>query len=226
MELALIITYGLFLSFIFLYSLVQLRLAVSYMRSRKQRRAEQVPAHLAEWPHVTIQLPVFNELYVVERLIDAVAALDYPKDKLEIQVLDDSTDESVDVAAAKIREIQARGIDIVHVIRPERTGYKAGALAYGLERAKGEFTAVFDADFIPRTDFLRKTIPFFSDPEVGVVQTRWEHLNEDYSLLTRLQAFGLDAHFSVEQAGRNTLGHFINFNGTAGVWRNRCIQDA
>jgi cellulose synthase/poly-beta-1,6-N-acetylglucosamine synthase-like glycosyltransferase len=176
---------------------------------------------------VTVQLPVFNELYVVERLIDAVAHLDYPKDKLEIQVLDDSTDESVEVAARKIEEWKAKGIDIVHVRRPDRVGFKAGALAYGLKIAKGEFTAVFDADFVPKKQFLKATIPhFFTDPEIGVVQTKWEHLNEDYSLLTQMQAFGLDAHFTVEQKGRNLGGHFINFNGTAGVWRNTCVDDA
>jgi len=180
-----------------------------------------------QWPVVTIQLPVFNELYVIERLIDSCCAIEYPLDKLEIQVLDDSTDESFEVAAKKIAEKQKLGIDIKHIKRPERKGFKAGALAYGLDICRGEFTAIFDADFVPRKDFLRQTIPFFfSGERIGVVQTRWEHLNEGYSLLTRLQAFGLDAHFTVEQIGRNTAEHFINFNGTAGIWRKKTIYDA
>ena len=178
------------------------------------------------YPFVTIQLPVYNEFYVVERLIEAVSRLDYPIRKFEIQVLDDSSDDSFEIAAKKVEEVKSRGIDIVHIKRPNRKGFKAGALAYGLKIAKGEFTAIFDADFIPGEDFLKRTIPYFNDQKIGVVQTRWEHLNEDYSLLTRLQAFGLDAHFSIEQKGRNQGGHFINFNGTAGVWRNTCIEDA
>lgn len=176
---------------------------------------------------VTIQLPVFNELYVVERLIDAVCAFDYPKDKMEIQLLDDSTDESVEVGRKKVEEMAAKGFDIKQIIRPERTGFKAGALSYGLDICKGEFVAIFDADFVPRTDFLLQTVPYFyTSDKVGVVQTRWEHLNEDYSLITRLQAFGLDAHFTVEQMGRNAAHHFINFNGTAGVWRKETIYNA
>ncbi|MCL4130542.1 UNVERIFIED_CONTAM: hypothetical protein GTU68_034570 [Idotea baltica] len=175
---------------------------------------------------VTIQLPVFNELYVVERLIDTVVLIDYPLGKMEIQVLDDSTDESFDIAATKVAEWKAKGVNIKHVKRPERIGFKAGALAYGLELAEGEFTAIFDADFVPDPTFLQRTLPQFKDDKVGVVQTRWEHLNEDYSLLTRLQAFGLNAHFSIEQGGRNASSHFINFNGTAGVWRNTCIAEA
>ncbi len=227
MELTLIIIYGVFLTFIFFYSLIQLSLAVRYNKSRKLKKA--VVPEVAEdaWPMVTVQLPVFNELYVVERLIDAVVALDYPRDLLEVQLLDDGNDESVDLAAAKIAELRAQGFPIEHVRRPERVGYKAGALAYGLKHTKGAFTAIFDADFIPNPDFLRQTIPhFLKDEKVGVVQAKWEHLNQDFSALTRLQAFGLDAHFTVEQVGRNEGGHFINFNGTAGVWRKSCIEDA
>ncbi len=178
-------------------------------------------------PYVTVQLPVFNEMYVVERLINAVCEFDYPRNRLEIQVLDDGNDESVEIAAKLIAEKQKLGIDIQHIRRTDRSGFKAGALAYGLDISKGEFTAIFDADFVPRKDFLRQTIPFFySGDKIAVVQTRWEHLNEDYSLLTRLQAFGLDAHFTVEQIGRNYSSHFINFNGTAGVWRKEAIYDA
>jgi cellulose synthase/poly-beta-1,6-N-acetylglucosamine synthase-like glycosyltransferase len=163
---------------------------------------------------------------VIERLIDAIANFDYPKNLLEIQVLDDSTDETVSIIAKKVLELQKQGFDIQHIQRENRIGYKAGALAHGLKQAKGEFIVIFDADFVPPCNFLQKTIPHFKNPQVGVVQTRWGHLNQDYSLLTQLQAFGLDAHFVLEQIGRNQGGHFINFNGTAGVWRKSCIEDA
>jgi cellulose synthase/poly-beta-1,6-N-acetylglucosamine synthase-like glycosyltransferase len=165
-------------------------------------------------------------LYVVERIIDAVAAFRYPIDKFEIQVLDDSNDETVSLAKSKVAALEAKGLNISHIRRGTRDGFKAGALAYGLRDAKGEFIAIFDADFIPPVDFLLKTIPYFKDEKVGLVQTKWEHVNEGYSLLTRLQAFGLDAHFTIEQHGRNAGGHFMNFNGTAGVWRKSCIVDA
>ena len=227
MELIVIIVYGVLLMFILAYSLVQLSLARTYARRFKSNQTLVIPEVLEAWPVVTIQLPVYNELYVVERLIDAVAAIDYPADKLEIQVLDDGNDDSVELAINRVAYWKSKGINIEHIQRPDRVGYKAGALACGLEVAKGEFTAIFDADFIPDPLFLRKTIPFLmADPSIGVVQTKWEHVNEDYSMLTRMQAFGLDAHFSVEQVGRNENGHFINFNGTAGVWRNACIADA
>ncbi len=230
MVLFVLIIYGVFLSFIFFYSLIQLDLVIQYLRYRrhkKQRGTESAPVLKdEEAPVVTVQLPVFNEYYVVERLIDAVASFDYPKECLEIQVLDDSTDESVDVAAERIDHWQRKGLDIQHVRRTDRKGFKAGALAHGLSFAKGDFIAVFDADFIPPRNFLRKTLPAFKDDSVGVVQTRWEHINEHYSSLTRMQAFGLNAHFSVEQMGRNSGGHFMNFNGTAGVWRKACIDDA
>jgi cellulose synthase/poly-beta-1,6-N-acetylglucosamine synthase-like glycosyltransferase len=175
---------------------------------------------------VTIQLPLYNELYVVERLIDAVCAIDYPKDKLEIQVLDDSTDETADVAA-KIVELKKKlGFDISHIHRDNREGYKAGALEEGLAIAKGKYIAIFDADFLPRKNFLKKTLSFFSDDNVGMVQTRWEHLNSNYSILTKAQALALDGHFVIEQTVRNKAGFFINFNGTGGVWRKECIEDA
>lgn len=231
MSIALLVIYGSCLLFIFFYSLVQLNLVLNYRKNLGNDQDQEATMHSvyggeSDWPIVTIQLPVFNELYVVERLIDSVAAIEYPRERLEVQVLDDSTDESFDIAAQKVEEWRKKGLDIIHVKRPERIGFKAGALAYGLNRAKGEFTAIFDADFVPEPDFLLRTLPSFEGERVGVVQTRWEHLNEDYSLLTRLQAFGLNAHFSVEQKGRNDSEHFINFNGTAGVWRNECIQDA
>jgi cellulose synthase/poly-beta-1,6-N-acetylglucosamine synthase-like glycosyltransferase len=221
-----IVLYGSFLIFLFIYSIVQLKLAIGYSRNREIKR-KKPPLPGGEWPHVTVQLPVYNELYVIERLIDAICDFDYPKDKLEIQVLDDSTDESFEVAAKKIAEKRAQGIQIHHIRRPERKGFKAGALSYGLDICSGEFVAIFDADFIPRKDFLQKTIPYFyTNGKIGVVQTRWEHLNEEYSLLTKLQAFGLDAHFTVEQVGRNSTHNFINFNGTAGIWRKTAIYDA
>lgn len=182
---------------------------------------------LAEFPMVTIQLPIFNEMYVVRRLIEASCAIKYPADKLEIQVLDDSTDETVDLVENIVAQMRERGHNIHHVQRSSRQGFKAGALKDGLKLATGDFIAIFDADFVPREEFLLKTLPhFFSNPKIGMVQTRWEHLNGEYSLLTRTQAMALDGHFVIEQAIRNKAGFFINFNGTGGVWRKACIEDA
>ncbi len=175
---------------------------------------------------VTIQLPLYNELYVVERLINAVCEIDYPKDKMEIQVLDDSTDETVQITAKVVEEKRKAGFDIIHVRRDSREGFKAGALKEGMKTAKGEYIAIFDADFIPQKEFLKKTLAFFNDDKVGMVQTRWEHINGDYSILTRAQALALDGHFVIEQTVRNKAGFFINFNGTGGVWRRSCIEDA
>lgn len=175
---------------------------------------------------VTIQLPIYNELYVIERLINSVCEIDYPKDKLEIQVLDDSTDETVGITAQIVEEKKKLGFDISVVRRESREGYKAGALKEGMRVAKGEYIAIFDADFIPQKDFLKKTLSFFIDKKVGMVQTRWEHLNGDYSLLTKTQALALDGHFVIEQSVRNKSGFFINFNGTGGIWRRECIEDA
>ena len=226
MQLFILIIYAIPLVFIFSYSLVQLSLIINYL-NRPQSIDHSPPLAFGQkLPFVTIQLPVYNELYVVERLIDAVAAFDYPKECFEVQILDDSTDETVEIIAQKVREILLQGIDIQHIRRENRLGYKAGALAHGLKICKGEFIAIFDADFIPPKDFLQKTVPHFQEKNVGVVQTRWQHLNENYSLLTKLQAFGLDAHFTIEQGGRNAKNHFINFNGTAGIWRKTTIEDA
>ena len=174
---------------------------------------------------VTIQLPLYNELYVVERLIDSVCEIDYPKDKMEIQVLDDSTDETSKIVAEAVEKKKRLGFGIQHIRRGGREGFKAGALKEGLKIAKGEYIAIFDADFIPHKDFLKKTLSFFGD-NVGMVQTRWEHLNGDYSILTKAQALALDGHFVIEQSVRNKAGFFINFNGTGGVWRKSCIEDA
>lgn len=226
MEKVILILYAVPLTFVFSYSIVQLSLVVHYLRRKKRANTSLQVIDNKGYPFVTIQLPVYNEFYVVERLIDAVASIDYPKEQFEIQVLDDSTDESIALIQIKVREWQAKGIKIQHICRSNRKGFKAGALANGLTSAKGEFLAIFDADFVPKPDFLIKTLPHFANTNVGVVQTRWSHLNEEYSLLTRLQAFGLDAHFNIEQSGRNAGGYFINFNGTAGVWRKSCIEDA
>lgn len=178
------------------------------------------------WPRVTVQLPIFNELHTVERLINAVRGLDYPHDRLEVQVLDDSTDATAALAASLVARARAEGLNIVHLRRRRRDGYKAGALAAGLKQTRGEFIAVFDADFAPPPDFLRRALPWFADARVGCVQARWAHLNRDYSLLTQLQALGVDGHFVVEQTARARGGLFLNFNGTAGIWRRACIEDA
>ena len=197
-----------------------------YLYNKHRRRAPQSPESPAPLPKVTVQLPIFNEVYVVERLLHAVCAIDYPRELLEIQVLDDSTDETTNLARRGIEHYQQQGLQIKLVHREHRQGYKAGALREGLALATGEFVAIFDADFIPPRDFLRRTLPHFSDAKVGVVQTRWGHLNADYSWLTRTQAIGLDGHFVVEQTARHRAGYFINFNGTAGIWRRACILDA
>lgn len=194
---------------------------------KKYRENNPVPKpQIDENATVTIQLPLYNELYVAERLIKATCEIEYLKDKLEIQVLDDSTDETTEIVANIVKQKQAEGFDIKHIRRGTREGFKAGALKYGLEKAKGEFVAIFDADFIPHKDFLKKTLSFFTDEKVGLVQTRWEHLNGDYSILTKAQALALDGHFVIEQTVRNKAGFFINFNGTGGIWRKSCIEDA
>jgi cellulose synthase/poly-beta-1,6-N-acetylglucosamine synthase-like glycosyltransferase len=225
-----LVIYGLSLLFILSYSIAQAHLVHLYLTSKRQKPQvanRSIAAIMPnQYPFVTIQLPIFNELYVVERIIDAVVAFLYPIDRFEVQVLDDSSDETVSLVESKVTELRAKGLNIQHIRRGTRAGFKAGALAYGLQDAKGEFIAIFDADFIPPADFLLKTLPYFQDEKVGLVQTKWEHVNEGYSLLTRLQAFGLDAHFTVEQRGRNAGGHFMNFNGTAGIWRKICIIDA
>ncbi len=225
----LIITvYSVSLLLIFFYSLAQLNLLVNYL-GNKRRNREAPKYNLLdpkEIPTVTIQLPVYNEEYVMERLLNNIAKLEYPKSKLEIQVLDDSTDDSVLDTAKRIKALQETGLDIKHIRRTNRKGFKAGALKEGLITAKGEFIAIFDADFLPASDWLKKTVIYFKDQEIGVVQTRWGHINREYSTLTKIQAFALDAHFTLEQVGRNAKGHFINFNGTAGIWRKACILDA
>lgn len=197
-----------------------------YLRHRHENPVPLLPDD-AHWPAVTVQLPIYNEQVVVERLIRAVAALDYPRDRLEIQVLDDSTDETTAVAAAVVDELRANGIVIMLIHRPSRHGYKAGALAGGLALAGGEFVAIFDADFEPQPDFLRRTIPFFlSDETLGMVQTRWGHSNAEVSTLTGMQAIALDKHFVMEQLVRHRARFYPKFNGSAGVWRRSCMEDA
>lgn len=184
-----------------------------------------MPEDLADWPTVTVQIPLFNEQLVAERIIGATCQLRYPAERLHIQVLDDSTDETTAIVAQCVAEWAARGVRIDHVQRPHRDGYKAGALAHGLRHSAAAFVAVLDADFLPDPDFLVRLLPLFDD-ETGLVQARWGHLNEGESILTRVQAFGLDAHFNVEQRMRQALGCFINFNGTAGIWRRVAIEEA
>lgn len=216
------------LTLIFCFSLAQLNLLFNFLRSKKKKDTDEKFDFSDEnqIPFVTIQLPVYNEIYVMERLLNKIVQLEYPANKIEFQVLDDSTDESVVSTLKQIEELKLEGHNIQYIHRTDRKGFKAGALKAGLEVAKGEFIAIFDADFLPESDWLHKTIPYFKNNKVGVVQTRWGHINRDYSLLTKIQAFALDAHFTLEQVGRNSEGHFINFNGTAGIWRKECIYDA
>lgn len=213
---------------VFAYGLAQMNLLNNYLKSK--RNPQIIPqfdfSDANEIPFVTIQLPIYNEKYVVERLLENIIKLEYPKNKIEFQVLDDSTDDSVFITKKIIDKLENQGFDIKHITRKNRIGFKAGALKEGLITAKGEFIAIFDADFLPQKNWLLQTIPNFKNPRVGVVQTRWGHLNRDYSVLTKIQAFALDAHFTLEQTGRNSQKHCINFNGTAGVWRKNCIIDA
>ncbi len=184
------------------------------------------PGKFEALPRITVQLPIYNEKYVIKRLISTVCKLDYPKHLLEIQVLDDSTDETQNVARNLTQKFRNRGFDIKHIHRINRIGFKAGALAEGLEKAKGDFVAIFDADFIPKPDFLKKTVPYFINEEIGMVQARWGHINQNYSLLTQIQSVFLDGHFIVEHTARNRSGRFFNFNGTAGIWRKNAIESA
>ena len=228
MHLIILTLYLISMTGILLYCLLQLTLAFRYIRYRKENNPGLPDLDLGrvgDIPAVTIQLPLYNERYVAERLIRSVLAINYPKEKLEIQVLDDSTDDTVEIVSRLISEFQ-NDYQVKHIRRSDRKHFKAGALQHGLDIAKGGFIAIFDADFIPDRDFLIKTLPYFADPEVGMVQSRWEHLNRDLNLLTHLQAFAIDVHFSIEQTGRNSGGYFMNFNGTGGIWRKETIVDA
>ncbi|MGB0862181.1 MAG: cellulose synthase family protein [Saprospiraceae bacterium] len=221
--------YTVALAYILLYCIMQLNLLYYYRRHRK-KNPYQTPKvediNSPDLPFVTVQLPIYNEFYVIERLIDHCAAFNYPKDRFEIHIIDDSTDETVEIVRKKVEHYKKLGFNIEQVRREVRQGFKAGALKDAMYLVKGEFIAIFDADFLPRPDFLLATVGHFKDPKIGVVQSRWEHINRNYSLMTRLQAFHLDMHFTVEQKGREVADCLLQFNGTAGVWRKATIEDA
>ena len=224
-----LIVYNAALIILFLFGCHGYSMIYYYMRTFRKRTQDLTLEELImeEFPVVTIQLPMFNERYVSTRLIDSCIRIEYPKEKLEFQILDDSTDDTTEIISEHIKKYLEQGYDIKVLHRTDRTGYKAGALKEGLKTARGEFVAIFDADFIPRKKFLLRTLPYFyKNEKLGLVQTRWEHLNREYSLITRTQAMALDGHFVIEQAVRNRAGFFINFNGTAGIWRKECIFDA
>ena len=223
LELSVVVGYALLLVSLSFFGLH--RYAMVYLHEKHKYRLPVPEGRFERLPRVTIQLPIFNEMYVTERLIAAVARIEYPRDLLEVQVLDDSTDETQGIARACVDRHRAEGLDIVCIHRTDRTGFKAGALENGLRTAKGELVAVFDADFIPDPEFLQRTVHFFTDPGVGMVQTRWGHLNRSYSALTQAQAIFLDGHFVIEHSARNRSGRFFNFNGTAGIWRRQAITD-
>jgi len=206
------------------YGFYRVGIVLAYLRVRKKNPVK--PPLPEKLPTVLVQVPVYNERKVVRRILEAVERLDYPRELLRIQLLDDSTDETVETGALVCAEMKARGVDVEHVRRPNRVGFKAGALAAGLKRDKSELVAIFDADFVPAPDFLKETVPYFSNPKVGLVQARWEHLNINENILTRVQAFFIDGHFILESTYRHRTGRFFNFNGTGGVWRRQCIDDA
>ncbi|MEN9413778.1 MAG: hypothetical protein RL013_2422 [Bacteroidota bacterium] len=221
--------YFLCMSAVTFYALLQFHLLYLYKKYHRENPEityRQYGTADGDVPFVTVQLPMYNEMYVAERIIDYVAKQEYPKDKFEIHVLDDSTDETVEIVAKKVAELKAQGFQIEHIHRVNRQGYKAGALQEAMPHAKGDFIAIFDADFTPRPDFLRTTMPYFENEKVGIVQTRWEHINADYSMLTKMQALQLNVHFTVEQAGRSYGNLLLQFNGTAGVWRKKVIDEA
>ena len=225
-QILILVVYFFVLSILAIYGWHRYYLVYLYMKNKDKMPAPgQLPV-LKELPRVTIQLPIFNEMYVADRLIDAVVEMDYPAELLEIQVLDDSTDETTEIAELAVRRHASRGHNIHYLRRVDRRGFKAGALEAGLRVASGEFIAIFDADFIPSSDFLMRTLPHFTEPKIGMVQARWGHINQDYSLLTKIQSILLDAHFVLEHGGRNRAGCFFNFNGTAGIWRREAIESA
>ncbi|MDD4889685.1 MAG: glycosyltransferase, partial [Phycisphaerae bacterium] len=221
---AFLIAYSFVLITLAIYGLHRYHLVYLYYRNRKN---EFKPlGHFTDLPKVTIQLPMYNEQFVAERIIEKCCEIDYPRDRLEIQVLDDSTDETVQIASDCVDRMRAAGHNVVYVHRPDRKGYKAGALDFGMGSAASDFIAIFDADFVPEPDILHRTIHHFTDPKVGMVQARWDHINRDHSLLTRGQAIFLDGHFMIEKTARNRSGRFVNFSGTAGLWRRQAIIDA
>jgi cellulose synthase/poly-beta-1,6-N-acetylglucosamine synthase-like glycosyltransferase len=223
-DLFIVTTYFVILGILSFYGLH--RYIMVYLFHKHNKRDLSPKSRFEELPRVTVQVPAYNEMYVIERVIDAVCAFDYPVDKLDIQVLDDSTDETQKIALNAVERWREQGIDINYIHRIDRTGFKAGALENGLKTAKGEFVAVFDVDFVPEPDFLQRSVHYFTDPKIGMVQGRWEHLNRDYSFLTRTQAIFLDGHFILESFTRFLSGRFFNFNGTAGILRRKAIEDA
>jgi cellulose synthase/poly-beta-1,6-N-acetylglucosamine synthase-like glycosyltransferase len=209
-----------------LYGFHNLITTIIYLTMKPSKKRKSEIQLLEEWPCVTVQLPIFNEKYTVERLLRAVTRLDYPADRLQIQVLDDSTDDTIDLLARLVENYRSRGVNIELVYRVDRKGYKAGALENGLRTASGDLIAIFDADFVPKPDWLKRTVPSFQSPKLGCLQTRWGHTNQRYNSLTQAEAMGIDGHFIIEQTVRSKNGFFLNFNGTAGLWRRACIEDA
>jgi len=225
-DLAIMLPYFFVMTVLAMYGIHRYHLVYNFFKNRKNVPGPPPEMHASAWPRVTVQLPIFNERYVIERLIEAVAQFDYPRELLDIQVLDDSTDETLQVARECVERHQRLGIPIAYIHRDNREGFKAGALQEGLRVARGEFIAIFDADFIPPADFLRRTVPYFTDPQLAMVQTRWSYINRAYSNLTQVQAIILDGHFAIEHSSRYRSGLFFNFNGTAGIWRRSAIEDA
>jgi cellulose synthase/poly-beta-1,6-N-acetylglucosamine synthase-like glycosyltransferase len=223
-DLAIMLPYFFVLAILAMYGLHRYALVYGYFKNRKN--VPGPPPEVASWPKVTVQLPIYNERYVIERLIETVAQFDYPRELLDIQVLDDSTDQTQQVARDCVEKHQALGVPISYIHRDNREGFKAGALQEGLKTAAGEFVAIFDADFIPPADFLRRTVPYFASPKLAMVQTRWSYVNRHYSVLTEVEAILLDGHFAIEHSSRFRSGLFFNFNGTAGIWRRAAIEDA
>ncbi|MGH9709728.1 MAG: cellulose synthase family protein, partial [Candidatus Acidiferrales bacterium] len=223
-DLLMMIPYFLVLGILAAYGIYRYVLVYNFYHYRYN--VPGTPPPVKEWPKVTIQLPIYNERYVVERLVDCIAQFDYPHEKLDIQLLDDSTDETQQVARACVERHQQLGVPISYLHRENREGYKAGALHEGLKSARGEFVAIFDADFLPPADFLIRTVPYFTDPKLGMVQTRWSYINRNYSALTEAEAILLDGHFVIEHGARYRRGSFFNFNGTGGVWRRTAIEDS
>src|SRR5512146_2948790 len=223
-DMALLIPYFIVLILLATYGIH--RYTLVYLYYRKKHNATKPPQEFSELPRVTVQLPIFNEQYVVDRLLQAVCRMEYPREKLDIQLLDDSTDETATVARELVEYYAAQGHPVVYLHRTNREGFKAGALREGLKTAKGEFVAIFDADFVPPADFLMKLIHHFTDPQIGMVQGRWSHINRNYSFLTNVEAILLDGHFILEHGARSRSNVFFNFNGTAGMWRRQAIEEA
>jgi cellulose synthase/poly-beta-1,6-N-acetylglucosamine synthase-like glycosyltransferase len=223
-DVAIMIPYFVVMTILAVYGIHRYALVFNYYKNRK--RIAGPPPEITVWPRVTVQLPIYNEKYVIERLVEAIAAFDYPRELLDIQVLDDSTDETQEVAANCVERYQQLGVPVSYIHRDNREGFKAGALQEGLKTAQGEFVAIFDADFIPPADFLRRTVPYFVDQKLAMVQTRWSYINRHYSALTEVEAILLDGHFVIEHSSRFRSGLFFNFNGTAGIWRRIAIEDA